>query len=113
MNEIHTSAGKTVQRNLLQNYFQNLVNQFFKILPMRENNESTLIIYMKSLQSELLGCEGFIPEFKENALFLTLLSILQYLIDNPRCEVINVKRHVFRAISVCNKLESMYTGVSK
>lgn len=110
MSKIQTSVGETITSNLLRNYFRNLVNQFFKILPMRENEEDSLCVYMKSLQSELLGCKEFVPEIRESSLYLTLLSILQYLIDNPECTVTEVKREVFRAISVCNKLKSIYAN---
>lgn len=115
MSEINTITGITVTNNLLRNYFANLVNQFFKILPMRENDEDSLVTYMQSLQIELLGCKDLIPEVRDNPSYLTLLSILQYLIDNPECTIPIVKREVFRSISICNKLKSIYTtmGVSE
>ncbi len=115
MSDILTSVGEPITSNLLRNYFRNLVNQFFKILPMREKEEESLYIYMKSLQSELLGCKELLPDIRENSLYLTLLAILQYLIDNTDCSVAEVKREVFRAISICNKLKSIYAnmGVSK
>lgn len=108
--EVNTAIGTPVTANLLHNYFHNLVNQFFKILPMRENDEASLATYMQSLQVELLGCKEFIPEIRENSLYLTILSILQYLIDNPECTIREVKREVFRAISICNKLKSIYVN---
>ena len=111
MSDVMTSVGETITSNLLRNYFRNLVNQFFKILPMRENEENSLCTYMKSLQSELLGCKELIPDIRENSLYLTLLAILQYLIDTPECSVTEVKREVFRAISVCNKLKSAYASM--
>ena len=91
------------------------MNQFFKILPMRENGEETLCVYMKSLQVELLGCKELIPDMRDNPRYLTLLAILQYLVDNPSCPLQDVRREVFEAISICNKLESIYTnmGVEK
>lgn len=110
MRDINTSVGEPITSNLLRNYFRNLVNQFFKILPMRENEEDSLYVYMKSLQSELLGCKELIPEIRENSLYLTLLAILQHLIDNPECKITEVKREVFRAISICNKLKSIYAN---
>lgn len=111
---LDTTAGIPVSKDLLCNYFKNLVNLFFKILPIRENNEDSLVVYMKSLQIELLGCKELIIILKNDPNYLTLLSILQYLIDNPECEVYKVKREVFRAISICNKLKSKYIseGVS-
>lgn len=108
---VDTVFGIPVDANLLRNYFNNLVNQFFKILPMRENNEDSVITYMQSLQIELLGCKDLIPEVRDNSLYLTLLSILQYLIENPDCSIPTVKREVFRAISICNKLKAVYSSM--
>ncbi len=102
---IDTVAGTPVSPELLCNYFKNLVNQFFKILPIRESGESSLITYMQSLRAELLGCQELIGELRNDASYLTLLAILQYLIDNPECSVREVKREVFKAISICNKLK--------
>ena len=103
---IETSAGTPITSELLRNYFKSLVNQFFKILPMRENEEVSLQTYMQSLQVELLGCQELIGEYRNDASYLTLLSILQYLIDNPGCSVREVKREVFKCISICNKLKA-------
>ena len=99
-----------VDAEVLHNYFRNLVNHFFKILPIREQNEESLTTYMQSLQAELLGCKGLVSAIQNDASYLTLLSILQYLIDNPECTVREVKREVFRAISICNKLKAQYAS---
>lgn len=105
---INTNAGSSVSPELLHNYFRRLVDRFFKILPMRENNEVSLTVYMRSLQAELLGCKGFIPMIQKDSDYLTILSILQYLIDTPDCSISEVKREIFRAISICNKLQSRF-----
>lgn len=107
---IETTAGVPIDNEILHNYFRNLVNNYFKILPMREQNEESLTIYMKSLQVELLGCKGLVISLQKDSSYLTLLSILQYLIDNPECTVREVKREVFRAISICNKLKAQYAS---
>ena len=101
-----TVAGVPIKREIVYGYFKQLVNHFFKILPMRENNEESLVTYMESLQIELLGCQNLIVTLKDDSNYLIMLSILQYLIDNPDCSVARVKREVFRAISICNKLQS-------
>lgn len=103
-----TATGYQIDAKFLHSYFKNLINNFFKVLPMRENEETSLQTYMRSLQIELLGCKEFVEAIKDDSLYLTLLSILQYLIDNPECSVHEVKREVFRAISVCNKLKFRY-----
>ena len=48
-------------------------------------------------------------ELKVNSSYLTLMAILEYLIDTPDCTVSDVRREVFHAISVCNKLEEYFT----
>lgn len=103
---IETTSNTQLDRELVCNYFRNLVNQFFKILPMREADEVSLPIYIESLYIELLGCGGVVAGIKDDASFLTLLSILHYLMDNPDCSVHSTKRQVFKAISICNKLKA-------
>ena len=107
---IETTAGMPIDAEILHNYFRTLVNHFFKILPIREQNEESLTTYMKSLQAELLGCKELVNAIQNDASYLTLLSILQYLIDNPECTVREVKREVFRAISICNQLKAKYSS---
>lgn len=105
---VNTTADTQLSSELVFNYFRNLVNQFFKILPMRESNEKSLPAYMESLRDELLGCKGLIVEMNSNPSFLTLVNILQFLIDNPDCSVGTTKREVFKAIAVCNKLKDRF-----
>ena len=106
--KVNTAANKPIDSALLSNYFDSLVNRFFKILPIREQDDGSLVIYLKGFRDELLGCNELVDELKQNALFMTLLSTLQYLIDNPDAPVKKVRRYVFGAISVCNKLRSLY-----
>lgn len=105
---INTTVGVPMDASVLRNYFKTLINLFFKILPIWESGESSLTVYMKSLQAELLGCKELIEAIHEDAQFLSLISILQYLIDTPSCDISIVKREVFRAISICNKLKARY-----
>lgn len=105
-----TRMGLSVQSELLEKYFQYLVNQFFKILPIREDEEKTFSTYVQSLQAELVGCKEFVDLFNTDSRFLTLISILQYFISNPKCEVAVVRREVFKAISICNKLKDKFAS---
>lgn len=109
---IQTKVGVPMDAVILENYFRTLINLFFKILPIWESGESSLETYMKSLQAELLGCKELIEAIHNDPLFLSLISILQYLIDNPSLKVSTVKREVFRAISICNKLKARYATPS-
>ena len=105
---IQTTVGVPMDATMLNNYFRALVNLFFKILPIKESGESSLEVYMRSLQAELLGCKELIEAIHDAPLLLSLIAFLQYLSDTPECEVSVVKREVFRAISICNKLKARY-----
>lgn len=105
-----TSLGLSVHPVMLENYFHSLVNYFFKILPIRESGENSLGTYMQSLQAELIGCNNFIDLIHDDPLLISLVSILQFLIDHPSCDVSVVRREVFRAISICNKLQKRYSA---
>lgn len=96
-------------QELMENYFQSLVNQFFKILPIREGQEPTLATYIDSLQLELFGLKELIPEASQDPMLLRLISILQYFKDNPECSVQKTRREVFKAIAICNKLKATYS----
>lgn len=93
---------------MLEKYFAGLVNSFYKILPMSENKEASLDIYMHSFQAELLGCKNVVEATDNDPYYVTLVSILQYLIDTPEAPHSEIKREVFRAISICKKLSSKY-----
>lgn len=105
---IQTTSGVPMSAAVLDNYLRSLINLFFKILPLKESGERSLETYMKSLQAELLGCNALVEVIHDDSMFLSLASILQYLIDNPDCDVVFVRREVFRAISICNKLREKY-----
>ena len=104
---VKTVIGQNIPDELFQNYIRSLVNQFFKILPIREKEEPTLTDYMKNLQIELIGNKGLIIKLHNDPQYLTLISILQYMIEND-CDVPTTKSQVFKAISICNRLKGKY-----
>lgn len=101
--KIDSSIGFQVESLSISEYFNNLVNRFFKILPMKEQEEKSLSTYISSMQVEMFGFDSLFDEFKKDQSYITLLSILQYLKDNPDADVKDVRREVFRAISICKK----------
>lgn len=103
------SDGVEVDAALIKNYFSALVNCVFKILPMKENKEESLNAYMRSLQMEMVGCKELVDAINNDSMYLSLLSMLQYQIDNPNCPVNDTRREVFKAIAICNKLKARYT----
>lgn len=106
-----TKVGIPMDTAMLEHYLDYLVDRFFKILPMWEAKESTLPVYMASLQAELIGCKEFILAVQEDALVVKLASILQYFIDHPKLDPGEVRREVFGSISVCNQLRVKYAAI--
>lgn len=102
-----TSHGLEIDREMLTSRLADLVNQFYKILPIKESAEHTLQKYLLSLQREMLGCRSLIIALHCDGRYLSLLSILQFLIDND-CSVAVVRSEVFRAIGIIKKLNAKY-----
>lgn len=109
MIKLQTKTGVSIDSALLRNYFKTLIDSYFKILPMKESGTPTLKAYMNSLQIEMIGCHELVTAIKDDSMYLSLLAILQYFIDNPDCSVGTVKREVFKAITLCNKLVLKYS----
>ena len=107
---VETTKGISLDKGVIYNYFSSLVNHFFKILPMFESKEESLSTYLESLQVELLGFKELIVAINKDPYYIVLLSILQYFINNPDASVKVIKREVFRAISICNRLKACYAS---
>ena len=97
--------------NEAKKYFSDLsvaIDKTKKILPIKESGEPSLNKYMQSLQREMLGCQNLIIALNNDELFLSLLAVLQYLIEND-CDTSTVKCEVFKAINICKKLQKKYS----
>lgn len=106
---IDTIYGKRIDAKTLHGYLTVLINRIFKILPIREQEEDSLSIYIRSLISEILGCGGLVDTLNNDPDYLTLIAILQYIGDHTANDVRDIRREVFRAISICNKLKAKYS----
>ena len=115
-------AGQKIGANLIvsvsyedepeTNKFTDMVNQFYKILPLKENNSPTLQQYMVGFMRELLGLQSLMNDLNNDGLFANLLGILQYLIDND-CDTSTIKTDVFKAIGIVKKLQQKYKDLGK
>lgn len=97
-----------IPAKLIENYFDSLVNCFFKILPIKENEEETLAEYTDSLMAELKGVGKLIDGIECDARWLSMLGVLQNIIDNPDYPHKKLKREVYKAINICKRLKLKY-----
>lgn len=102
-----TSRSIELPDKVVQKYIKALIGQFYKILPIKESGEPSLDKYMESLQREMIGCKNLILALNNDELFLSLLAVLQYMIEND-CDISTVKSEVFKAINICKKLQKKY-----
>lgn len=98
---IKTTTNQEIEIELLENYFQKLIGSFFKILPIKENELGTLSSYARSLQFEIIGCRDTILYLNNDASIMTLISIARFISDNPGMPMQDLRREVFKAISIC------------
>ena len=103
-----TIRGVELDGAVINNYFRALVNLFFKILPIWESGDGSVSTYMETLQAEILGCRNLIAIMNNDGRFLSLASILQDLIDHPEYGHSKVRKTVFDAITICNRLRASY-----
>lgn len=102
-----TTINTSISDEMIQKHLNALIGQFYKILPIKESGEPSLCQYMSSFQRELLGMTSLIEALHNDALYLSLIAILEYLIKND-CDTDIVKTEVFKAISICKKLQRKY-----
>jgi len=98
---------------LMEEYTKILINKVFKILPMREKSEPTLDTYLESFVIELVGNKSLIEHLKYEPLFMSLLSTLEYFVENPDTEISVYKREVFKCIDIVKKIQDKYDLASK
>ena len=103
-----TKYGVEVSRDMECSKLEDLIGQFFKILPLREHGSATIVQYMEGLLREMQGLEQLILEWNNDGQFLSLLGILQYHIDHPDCGLDIVRSDVFKAINIIKRLQNKY-----
>jgi hypothetical protein len=106
---IENTIGVVIEEALVEKYFRMLVNKVFKILPIIENQEESISVYMESLGCELKGFQELLPSVGEDPSFLSFLSIYKWLADNVSVTDVPyqaIRREVFHAISLCKKMQA-------
>lgn len=107
---MQTKYGTDISRKMKRSRVEELIAQFYKILPLKESNADTLSRYISSLLREMLGMKELMLEWQEDGQYLTLCGILQYFIDHPETDTDVIRSDVFKAISTIKRLQSKYSA---
>ena len=89
-----TKYGFAIDKTIIQTNINRLTNQLWKLIPMRENNES----WETQLSSLLIEISGLGEMFKDNLQYLVLLSKLEGLMKQE-VEFKVYRKIVFESIS--------------
>lgn len=89
-------------------YLGDLINKFYKIIPIKEGGEGTLAQYMKGLAREMIGFSAMESSLRNDHRYSTLLSILHYHINDTDADFATLKSDVFKAISLLKKIRKEY-----
>lgn len=88
-------------------YFEFLISKTYKILPLKEENSSTLKSYLESYLRELIGNQSLISVLVNEPRFVTVLNTMQFLsTEDYSVEV--CKKEVFKCIHILEDINKKY-----
>lgn len=93
-----TKYGFDISSEIINQDKKRLINQLWKLIPMRENNED----WGRQLSSVLIELTGLNKIFAEKLSFLILLSKLEGLEENVKFE--DYRKTVFETITLLDGL---------
>lgn len=105
---MNTRYNTQVDDQMTERYLAHLVGRFYKILPIREEQVYPLKPYLDSLLRELTGLNRLVEQLEHDEIFLSILSLLQYLADHDDADVNVIKTEVFHAINLVDKLKERH-----
>lgn len=87
----------------LENYLHSLTPKIFKVLPMYEEADPGLSVYLERLLAELRGSTFTFPSLAGNSQYIAILNNLNYLLHYEYTKE-ECRRLVFDSISLVEKV---------
>lgn len=93
-------------------YFNHLINETFKILPLKEEairdkSNKNLISYLKGFRAELMGFTFLFEISKQDPIVFSLFSKIEFLI-NEEYDKRLCKKEVFDCIDIIERIRDKY-----
>lgn len=86
-----------------ERYLRSLIGKFYKIRPMRQNDDATLQVYLASFIVDLEGSLYTFPSLREDSRYITVVNIAHWLNSNSfNCD--EARREVEKAIDLIKKI---------
>ena len=104
-----TSVYGEIPNENLSQYFKYLVGKTFKILPLYEEDSTTLPSYLKSYQRELIGDSRLFSELRNEPKFITLLATIEFLVSGEYNHDV-CKSEVLKCTNIINDINKKYLG---
>lgn len=96
-----TKYNGEISNELLSEYFEYLIGKFYKILPMKESEISTLNVYCDLLLYELAGGQSILMN---DALFVELIFNLESLVSTNDKKI--YKPLIFKCTNLCKVISA-------
>lgn len=104
---LETTFCSDLNRESVGNYFNRLINKVFRILPLIEEGEKSITVYIDSLQDELDGYRNLVTKYEDDPDYISLLSVIVFIKDNHNSKDVafaKIRREVFNAINLCCRM---------
>lgn len=89
-------------------YVNGMKGKIFKMLPMKENNIGSLNKYMNATLREFISSKEVVEYFKDNQDFLTLITIINSLINQNDIELF--RSDFFKAMNLIERMLKFIEG---
>jgi hypothetical protein len=90
---------------MVNDFLNNIVGCVYKILPLKEEQNSYLSEYLDSLLIQLKGALVTYPELSSNIKYIAVINSIQYFSGN-NFSTRQCKREVFKCIDNITKIQS-------
>lgn len=89
---------------MVLDFLKGLIGAIYKILPLKEENNSYLDDYLDSLTIQLTGALETYPELSSNTKYISIINSIQYFRKNE-FNVKQCRREVFKCIENVKKIQ--------
>lgn len=96
---------------MVKAYVHGMSGKVYKILPMKEENVSTLSKYIKAILREFIDAKEVVYIFKDNQNYLAVIATLESLLKQNDMDIF--RSDFFKAMTLIDKMKQFVDGEPK